>query len=201
MRSSRPHGLLLCAIILGIHMHQVGAFLLPRFCSRKVLQHRPIPSQESHVIPLYNAAAVTVGSPLPPASMDPPVTPASGSSPTAHLFGLPRGERTYRILETVVNSDEAGGAGSGLSVASFQGMEKAWEMVKNMPSGKQAGPAPVFVRESPLKMGTEPQFDAVVCGGTLGIFMAGALQQKGFRVCVVERGALKGRLQEWNISR
>lgn len=41
----------------------------------------------------------------------------------------------------------------------------------------------------------------VVCGGTLGIFMATALQRRGFRVCVVERGPLRGRAQEWNISR
>jgi lycopene cyclase CruP len=46
-----------------------------------------------------------------------------------------------------------------------------------------------------------PAFDVVVCGGTLGIFMATALQRKGFKVCVVERGPLKGRAQEWNISR
>jgi glycine/D-amino acid oxidase-like deaminating enzyme len=46
-----------------------------------------------------------------------------------------------------------------------------------------------------------PTFDAVVSGGTLGIFMACALQKRGFRVCVVERGPLKGRTQEWNISR
>ena len=31
--------------------------------------------------------------------------------------------------------------------------------------------------------------------------MATALQRKGFKVCVVERGPLKGRTQEWNISR
>ena len=31
--------------------------------------------------------------------------------------------------------------------------------------------------------------------------MAAALQAKGFRVAVVERGPLKGRDQEWNISR
>ena len=45
------------------------------------------------------------------------------------------------------------------------------------------------------------QYDAVVCGGTLGIFLACALQQKGFRVAVVERGRLQGREQEWNVSR
>ena len=41
----------------------------------------------------------------------------------------------------------------------------------------------------------------VVCGGTLGIFLAAALQLRGLKVAVVERGPLKGRAQEWNISR
>jgi len=48
---------------------------------------------------------------------------------------------------------------------------------------------------------SSPTFDVVVCGGTLGIFMACALQLRGFKVCVVERGPLRGRTQEWNISR
>ena len=44
-------------------------------------------------------------------------------------------------------------------------------------------------------------YDVVICGGTLGIFLACALQNKGFRVAVVERSDLKGRQQEWNVSR
>jgi lycopene cyclase CruP len=44
-------------------------------------------------------------------------------------------------------------------------------------------------------------WDVVVCGGTLGIFLGAALAQKGWRVVVVERGQLRGRDQEWNISR
>jgi len=43
-------------------------------------------------------------------------------------------------------------------------------------------------------------YDVVVCGGTLGIFIATALQLKGHDVCVVEGGVLQGREQEWNIS-
>lgn len=44
-------------------------------------------------------------------------------------------------------------------------------------------------------------FDVAVAGGTLGIFYATALVRLGFRVAVVERGALQGRNQEWNVSR
>jgi hypothetical protein len=41
--------------------------------------------------------------------------------------------------------------------------------------------------------------DAPPCGS---IFAACALQRKGWKVCVVERAPkLKGRAQEWNISR
>ncbi|BAZ43157.1 hypothetical protein NIES4102_01530 [Chondrocystis sp. NIES-4102] len=43
--------------------------------------------------------------------------------------------------------------------------------------------------------------DVVICGGTLGILLGAALQQRGFKVTVIERGVLKGRDQEWNISR
>ena len=47
----------------------------------------------------------------------------------------------------------------------------------------------------------EKDFDVIVCGGTLGIFIATALQRRGWSVVVVEQGLLRGRVQEWNISR
>ena len=43
--------------------------------------------------------------------------------------------------------------------------------------------------------------DIVICGGTLGILLGAALQQLGWQVVLIERGVLKGREQEWNISR
>lgn len=43
--------------------------------------------------------------------------------------------------------------------------------------------------------------DIVICGGTLGILIGAALVRKGWRVTLIERGILKGREQEWNISR
>ena len=112
------------------------------------------------------------------------------------------------------------------------------------------GPAPQFVREVPAPLPATAMYDVVMCGGTLGVFLACALQLKGLRcmlllkptaadascialhvhppctthpgrivlqtqiechcgtlicracrVAVVERGPLKGREQEWNISR
>ena len=44
-------------------------------------------------------------------------------------------------------------------------------------------------------------YDVIISGGTLGILLAATLQQLGWRVALLERGILKGRLQEWNISR
>ncbi len=38
----------------------------------------------------------------------------------------------------------------------------------------------------------EEVFDAVVCGGTLGVFLATALALKGMKVAIVERGPLRG---------
>lgn len=35
-------------------------------------------------------------------------------------------------------------------------------------------------------------FDVIVCGGTLGIFIAAALSSKGLQVGVVERATLRG---------
>jgi lycopene cyclase CruP len=43
--------------------------------------------------------------------------------------------------------------------------------------------------------------DVIIGGGTLGILIGTALQQKGWRVVIIERGKLQGRTQEWNISR
>jgi len=45
------------------------------------------------------------------------------------------------------------------------------------------------------------EWDLVVCGGTLGVLIAAALANKGWRVALLERGVLRGRSQEWNISR
>ena len=44
-------------------------------------------------------------------------------------------------------------------------------------------------------------WDIVICGGTLGILLGAALVQRGWRVALLERGELRGRDQEWNISR
>lgn len=66
--------------------------------------------------------------------------------------------------------------------------------------GPSPGPAPQFVRASASPAPTEQvlqqaQYDVAVCGGTLGVFLATALAQRGFRVALVEGGPLRGRDQ------
>ena len=48
---------------------------------------------------------------------------------------------------------------------------------------------------------SEAEVDVAVVGGTLRVFFACALQRRGWRVALVERGRVEGRGQEWNISR
>ena len=43
-------------------------------------------------------------------------------------------------------------------------------------------------------------YDVIICGGTLGLFLATALQLAGWRVAIVEKRLVQGRNQEWNIS-
>ncbi|ELR99027.1 hypothetical protein [Gloeocapsa sp. PCC 73106] len=59
---------------------------------------------------------------------------------------------------------------------------------------------PESVTKSETNLG-EVDWDVVVTGGTLGILIAPALQRLGWRVALIERGILRGRQQEWNISR
>lgn len=61
-------------------------------------------------------------------------------------------------------------------------------------------PQPAIVRES-TETCQDVDVDVVVCGGTLGVLLAAALQKRGWRVAILEKGSLQGREQEWNISR
>jgi len=59
---------------------------------------------------------------------------------------------------------------------------------------------PQVVKQSQSPLGVV-DWDVVVAGGTLGILIGCALAQLGWRVALLERGVLRGREQEWNISR
>ncbi|WP_293037070.1 FAD-binding oxidoreductase [Moorena sp. SIO1F2] len=73
--------------------------------------------------------------------------------------------------------------------------DKVWKALRDGTT-----PIPEVITETEEGLGTL-DLDVVICGGTLGILIGAALQQRGWRVAVVERGVLRGRDQEWNISR
>ncbi|MGF1575380.1 MAG: NAD(P)/FAD-dependent oxidoreductase [Cyanophyceae cyanobacterium] len=62
------------------------------------------------------------------------------------------------------------------------------------------GLPPQVIQTQNLALGSLCDWDAVIAGGTLGILLGVALVQRGWRVLLVERGLLRGREQEWNIS-
>lgn len=61
-------------------------------------------------------------------------------------------------------------------------------------------PVPAVVKESSQHL-SAVEWDVIICGGTLGILVGAVLAQRGWRVALLERGILRGRTQEWNISR
>jgi hypothetical protein len=75
--------------------------------------------------------------------------------------------------------------------------------MRSAPTGAAAGPAPRFVTQcqGALPGGASPEYDVVVCGGTLGVVVGAALARRGRKVAVLERGPLRGRAQDWNLSR
>lgn len=84
-----------------------------------------------------------------------------------------------------------------LHCAGLRRTDEIWARVRS----NQSPNIPEFVTETSSELEKQPEYDIAICGGTLGIFLATALQLKGLQVCVVERGKLAGRAQEWNISR
>jgi 2-polyprenyl-6-methoxyphenol hydroxylase-like FAD-dependent oxidoreductase len=93
---------------------------------------------------------------------------------------------------------QAGGAGGGTTYADLQRLDAAW---LDLRTREVYGPRPEFVRRTEDPLPAPPALDVVVAGGTLGIFLAAALQAAGLKVAVVERGEVKGRAQEWNLSK
>ncbi|KAK9856812.1 hypothetical protein WJX84_011164 [Apatococcus fuscideae] len=85
----------------------------------------------------------------------------------------------------------------------LQRANAAWQQLCLQPAYPTTHPRKV-VTEHKAQAPQSPSLqtaDIVVLGGTLGIFAAAALQLQGKNVVVIERGQVKGRDQEWNISR
>jgi len=120
------------------------------------------------------------------------------------------------LLETVERTNErAQGAGASTSIDALRALDERWRAMRERKDDEDddegAANERAFARRERGRArerrandggnDTERTFDVVVCGGTLGILCACALQRRGARVCVVERGDLVGREQEWNVSR
>ncbi len=80
----------------------------------------------------------------------------------------------------------------------YVGLQKADELWQRYKSGDRVS-ATVITESAQLLASVT--YDAIICGGTLGILLGAALAQKGWSVALLERGRLRGRDQEWNISR
>ncbi|MBE9184753.1 FAD-binding oxidoreductase [Microcoleus sp. LEGE 07076] len=83
----------------------------------------------------------------------------------------------------------------GDALQGLQKVDRLWENLK-----QNTAPAPQAVKHSQQPLETL-DFDIVISGGTLGILIGTALVLRGWRVALLERGILRGRDQEWNISR
>ncbi|NER84585.1 MAG: FAD-binding oxidoreductase [Leptolyngbya sp. SIO1D8] len=81
---------------------------------------------------------------------------------------------------------------------SLEGLRRVDDLWQRLRQGESGSPNVVNATEEALPT---LDWDVVICGGTLGIMMGATLAQKGWRVAVLERGKLRGRDQEWNISR
>jgi lycopene cyclase CruP len=79
----------------------------------------------------------------------------------------------------------------------LQRIDRFWQDYRANTSS--AAPA-VISSELATRLG-ELDADVAICGGTLGILIGCALQQRGWQVILIEQGLLQGRAQEWNISR
>ncbi|MGB7445414.1 MAG: FAD-binding oxidoreductase [Coleofasciculaceae cyanobacterium] len=80
-------------------------------------------------------------------------------------------------------------------LARLRSADKMWQALREE---QIAVPQVIKESEQPLE---SIDWDVVISGGTLGIFLGAALQKRGWRVALIERGILRGREQEWNISR
>ncbi|XP_068335366.1 uncharacterized protein [Pyrus communis] len=114
--------------------------------------------------------------------------------------------RTQRIMESISVSGEVGGAGGSYSYSALKRLDQVWSTICSAQTvveepQKVVSSIPGLFSNSDLANKAVDTFDVLICGGTLGIFIATALCAKGLRVGIVERNVLKGREQEWNISR
>ena len=118
---------------------------------------------------------------------------------------------TQRIMENTSDAQSSGAGGSSTWEA-FQRVEANWARLKSYdPSTDDVIPMEFITTDGAsgsqqsweaLRVVDSPKYDVIVCGGTLGIFIATSLllMDNTLKIAVIEAGVLQGRAQEWNIS-
>jgi len=122
----------------------------------------------------------------------PVVAASSNLKPTDHLPPL-----VEQLLNTPgLEAPEGSSPEQMLKVT-----EAFWKALKDPKISSKPGPIVITeFSERVIHDDKSIDFDVCVAGGTLGVFLALALQRLGHRVCIIERRLLQGRSQEWNIS-
>uniref|UniRef100_A0A2P2M9R7 FAD dependent oxidoreductase domain-containing protein n=1 Tax=Rhizophora mucronata TaxID=61149 RepID=A0A2P2M9R7_RHIMU len=105
--------------------------------------------------------------------------------------------RTQRIMESIAISSEVGGAGGAYSYGGLKRLDNIWSSICSAQKvyqepQKVVSSFPGTSIQSELTDKAVDKYDVVVCGGTLGIFIATALSAKGLQVAIVEKNILKG---------
>jgi lycopene cyclase CruP len=87
---------------------------------------------------------------------------------------------------------------SQLPENTINNLRRADQLLTSLRTGDQPIPEVVKQNSAPLN---SVEFDVIICGGTLGVLIGCALAVRGVKVALLEKGILRGREQEWNISR
>lgn len=146
---------------------------------------------------------------MPPNKMTPmtrAIPRGKGSCRRSIIIPAAARQPTAGVARKLLNSDSLEG---GSMLPFLAASEAYWKSLRNQKDTK--GNVPTVIKTRPGENMPLPQqqgdgstptvFDAVVCGGTLGLFVATALQLRGHKVCIVDKRLVQGRSQEWNISR
>lgn len=100
-------------------------------------------------------------------------------------------------MESIPVNGEVGGAGGAYSYNALKRLDQLWSSICSAQTVVQepqqvVSSFPGLFSQSDLAAKEVDTFDVLVCGGTLGIFIATTLSSKGLRVGIVEKNLLKG---------
>jgi hypothetical protein len=103
---------------------------------------------------------------------------AAAASPLRCLAAAWPCSASLTLLALPACSPAALGAGGATTYEALRRADAAW---RDLRTRRVWGPRPEFVRTTGQKLEAAPEVDVAVCGGTLGIFLACSLQQRGGR--------------------